>query len=212
MERDLSIRNLAQVTDEDTLLKLLNVIKSEMLGNNTHPFYGAQMLMFRYDGRNRNYKTFSIPKKAGGFRDINSPRGNLKWMQLCLNEIFKTLYTPCPNVMGFTAGKSIVDNAKAHLSKEYVFNIDLYSFFSYVDDRMIITLKIEESSLDCQPTGLCPFMCRWVLKKHGWLINELFELKKYLYSVNNSLISTEIKPDPNPNQKILCTITFTVLW
>lgn len=35
-------------------------------------------------------------------------------------------------------------------------------------------------------------MCRWVLKKHGWLINELFELKKYLYSVNNSLISTEI--------------------
>ncbi len=55
-----------------------------------------------------------------------------------------------------------------------------------------ITLKIEESSLDCQPTGLCPFMCRWVLKKHGWLINELFELKKYLYAVNNSLISTEI--------------------
>lgn len=55
-----------------------------------------------------------------------------------------------------------------------------------------ITLKIEESSLDWQPTRLCPFMCRWVLKKHGWLINELFELKKYLYSVNNSLISTEI--------------------
>lgn len=55
-----------------------------------------------------------------------------------------------------------------------------------------ITLKIVESSVDCQPTGMCPFMCRWVLKKHEWLINELLELKKYLFSVNNSMISTEI--------------------
>ncbi len=55
-----------------------------------------------------------------------------------------------------------------------------------------ITLKIVEPSVDCQPTGMCPFMCRWVLKKHEWLINELFELKKYLFSVNNSMISTEI--------------------
>ena len=72
--------------------------------------------------------------------------------------------------------------------------------YAHRDDYYIVvvltagsaSLKIEESSLDCQPSGLCPFMCRWVLKKHGWLINELFELKKYLYSVNNSLISTEI--------------------
>lgn len=56
-----------------------------------------------------------------------------------------------------------------------------------------IVLKIGEPPSDCEPKDKCPFMCRWVLKKHGWLINELFELKKYLFSVNNTMISTEIK-------------------
>ncbi|MCM1142031.1 MAG: hypothetical protein NC453_25965 [Muribaculum sp.] len=39
----------------------------------------------------------------------------------------------------------------------------------------------------------CPFLCRWVMTKHGWLVNELFELQNYLYSVNTSLIHTNIR-------------------
>ncbi len=55
-----------------------------------------------------------------------------------------------------------------------------------------ITLHIRNSD-KCQNNTLrCPFMCRWVMAKHGWLINELYELKNYLYSVNTSMIHTEI--------------------
>lgn len=39
----------------------------------------------------------------------------------------------------------------------------------------------------------CPFLCRWVMAKHGWLVNELYELQNYLYSVNSSLIHTDIR-------------------
>ena len=86
MEKELLIRHLSQVTDEDSLLKLLNVIKVEMLGTNANPFDKCQMQIFRKDGGDCNYtySIFSLPKKSGGFREIHSPRGNLKCMQLCL--------------------------------------------------------------------------------------------------------------------------------
>lgn len=41
----------------------------------------------------------------------------------------------------------------------------------------------------------CLFLCRWMHKKHEWLIGELEELNAYLATVNNSLISTSISVD-----------------
>jgi hypothetical protein len=38
----------------------------------------------------------------------------------------------------------------------------------------------------------CPIMCRWIAKKHDWLIKELRELQKYLNSVNSMLFRNEI--------------------
>ena len=78
-------------------------------------------------GDNR-YRKFEIPKKSGGVRTIFAQNGNLKWMQLCLNEIFKAIYTPSPYAIGFAEGRSIVNNAEKHLNQNYVFNIDLSDF------------------------------------------------------------------------------------
>lgn len=39
----------------------------------------------------------------------------------------------------------------------------------------------------------CNLLCRWMMKKHEWLIPELKALNDYLFSVNNSLIKTKIK-------------------
>lgn len=38
----------------------------------------------------------------------------------------------------------------------------------------------------------CPILCRWMMKKHEWLIPELVALNDYLFSVNDSLIKTTI--------------------
>lgn len=43
------------------------------------------------------------------------------------------IYTPHKSAFGFVHGKSIVDNAKKHTGKNYVYNIDLKDFFPSVD-------------------------------------------------------------------------------
>ena len=39
----------------------------------------------------------------------------------------------------------------------------------------------------------CALLCHWMTQKHGWIVNELMALNEYLFSVNNSLIKTNVK-------------------
>lgn len=124
------------------LLKLLNEVKADLLGSSAYPFTMKKLLVLcnpknEGDKKQERYRTFSIPKKSGGQRTISAPSGNLKWMQLCLNEIFKALYTASPYAMGFAEGRSIVDNARIHTNQNYVFNIDLKDFFPSIDQARV---------------------------------------------------------------------------
>lgn len=124
------------------LLKLLNEIKADLLGSAAYPFTMKKLLILcnpKNDGEKKQerYRSFSIPKKSGGERTISAPCGNLKWIQLCVNEIFKAIYTPSPYAMGFVEGRSIVDNARIHTNQNYVFNIDLKDFFPSIDQARV---------------------------------------------------------------------------
>ncbi|MDE6555436.1 MAG: reverse transcriptase family protein [Duncaniella sp.] len=120
------------------LLSLLNEIKADLSSSSVYPFTIQKMMRLCNPKLSHIcYKTFQIPKKSGGFREIYAPTGNLKWMQLCLNEIFKALYAPSPYAMGFAQGRSIVNNAERHLRQNYVFNIDLSDFFTSIDQARV---------------------------------------------------------------------------
>lgn len=47
--------------------------------------------------------------------------------------------------------------------------------------------SLDECSEEC-----CTILCRWMMRKHEWLIKELIALNDYLYSVNNTLFKTNI--------------------
>lgn len=130
MDKELLLSKIRSTTTRMELLDLLNEIKADLAGSTVYPFTIQKMMRLCNPklGDNR-YRRFEIPKKSGGVRTIYAPNGNLKWMQLCLNEMFKSIYTPSPYAMGFTQGRSIVDNAGRHLNQNYVFNIDLSDFF-----------------------------------------------------------------------------------
>lgn len=130
------IRNL---TDRESLLALLNEIKADMLGDATRRLTMRTMMRLCNPRKDttRRYHRFTIPKKSGGAREIYAPSGNLKWMQLCLNEMFKAVYAPSAHAMGFTQGRSVVDNARMHTGQNYVFNIDLKDFFPSVDQARV---------------------------------------------------------------------------
>lgn len=138
MNKEQLIAKAAELKTRDDLLDLLTEIKAELMGDKLYPFTHKQVAIFSNPKLERNrYKTFFIPKKSGGQREICAPHGNLKWMQICLNELFKALYTPSPYAMGFTIGRSIVDNARTHTNQNYVFNIDLKDFFPSIDQARV---------------------------------------------------------------------------
>ncbi len=142
MDKQTLIEKAQVLETRRDLLKLLNEVKADLLGSSAYPFTMKKLLILcnpKNDGdkKRERYRSFSVPKKSGGERIISAPCGNLKWMQLCVNEIFKALYTASPFAMGFAEGRSIVDNARMHTNQNYVFNIDLNDFFPSIDQARV---------------------------------------------------------------------------
>jgi len=87
---------------------------------------------------NPEYRSFSILKRNGEPRKIEAPAPALKGIQKTLNFHLQAVYLSIrpENVHGFIirpAGKiepfGIVSNARAHISRAYVLNLDIRDFF-----------------------------------------------------------------------------------
>lgn len=87
--------------------------------------------------RVKRYRVFYIPKKSGGKREICAPSSKLEAYLWPVDLILKSLYEPKSCVMGFTYGRSIVDNAKAHLGQNYILNLDLKDFFPSIKQARV---------------------------------------------------------------------------
>ena len=139
------IRKLAhQINTIEDFLNLINSIKKDMMvdsqqENSYKPFTSQFLNYYRNPNNTKNrYYQFSIKKKSGGNRIITAPCSrNYKWLLICLNEIFKALYTPSPYAMGFIKGRSILSNAICHINQNYILNIDLKDFFPSIDQARI---------------------------------------------------------------------------
>lgn len=76
-----------------------------------------------------SYSNIIIPKRTGGVRKISAPSENLKYIQRWLLDNILKNNNCLPCVTGFIDNKSIVDNAKLHVGKECVINVDIKDFF-----------------------------------------------------------------------------------
>lgn len=95
------------------------------------------LLYHRKVSKKSHYHTFSIPKKSGGIRTISAPKGKLKKLQhWVLNNMLEVLPTG-EYAHGFITGKSICSNAKPHIGKDIVINIDLQDFFPTITYKRI---------------------------------------------------------------------------
>lgn len=107
-------------TTPSELARLLGTTHSKL----NHALYSLP-LSFSYDN-------FSIEKKNGTTRQISAPHPKLKIIQRRLKTHLEKLYRPHSAATAFTANRGIVYNAKRHLRRACVFNIDLESFFDHV--------------------------------------------------------------------------------
>lgn len=99
------------------------------------------------------YTSFSIPKKKGGNRLIQSPESDLKKIQMKLNFYLQQYYHWIrPNgIYGFVINPNkkekicnIVENAKVHTNQKYVLNLDLKDFFPSIKAYRVKELFLSE--------------------------------------------------------------------
>src|SRR3989344_807283 len=88
---------------------------------------------YLYKNKERNYKTFEIPKKRGGFRQIEAPVSSIKIIQRKLADVLYYIYESPLSAYGFCKYKDIVGNARQHKNRSFVFNIDLLDFFPTIN-------------------------------------------------------------------------------
>lgn len=75
------------------------------------------------------YKECSIPKKNGGSRILFIPAMQLKYIQRWILDNILSSIKVSTYATGFSNNKSIVTNAKIHVGKDCVLNMDLENFF-----------------------------------------------------------------------------------
>jgi retron-type reverse transcriptase len=92
----------------------------------TRPFAPKERPGTRFDGL---YRSWDIPKRNGGVRRITAPAPLLKQIQRRLLDAVLA-QAPChPAATGFRPGISIADNARAHVGRKVVVNVDIQGFF-----------------------------------------------------------------------------------
>jgi RNA-directed DNA polymerase len=103
-------------------------VQNQKEGTNYKPV-STQRLKHYYANINKKYVNFDIPKKTGGIRTITAPDKFLKKIQRRINLLLTLFFKPKPATHGFLKNRSIVTNAKIHVGKKYVLNVDLKDFF-----------------------------------------------------------------------------------
>lgn len=88
----------------------------------------------------RSYRNFCIPKKRGGYRVISSPYPSLAFGQKWIYEKILSNIDLGPHSYAFRSGRTIIDNAKAHLGCEEILKLDIKGFFESIRIERVIAI------------------------------------------------------------------------
>lgn len=91
---------------------------------------------------NRSYKTFKIPKRSGGFREIDAPNDELKVIQKRIAKFItnKLKYLPSNNAYGFTKNRNCKLAMEQHQknNSKYFLKLDIHDFFNSTTKEIIL--------------------------------------------------------------------------
>ncbi len=104
-----------------------------------------------YENRHKKYKHKTISKKSGGKRKLLIPPETTDKLQKKLNKILQNIYKAPKPVHAFIKSneneikKNIISNAKQHVRKEVVINVDIKDFFDSINFGRVRGLLISKS-------------------------------------------------------------------
>ena len=130
-----------QLSNENQLTGLINFVLGRLYPNIKKLIkFEVKTLRFLAFKKKSRYKKFQIPKKNGGTREISAPITSLKLLQKAISVIFTAVFNPHHCATGFIFQKNIVHNARVHINKGFIYNIDLKNFFPSTDFRRVKTV------------------------------------------------------------------------
>ncbi len=77
----------------------------------------------------RRYKTYMIPKRSGGLREIAQPARELKALQYVLLDEWLSKLPVHESAVAYRTGLSIADNARIHAGSSAILKMDFKEFF-----------------------------------------------------------------------------------
>jgi len=89
---------------------------------------------------NKKYVIFEIAKQNGKKREIQAPIYEIKLLQQKILVLLRLTYIPKHCVHGYVKGRSVLSNAKSHIGKPYLLNLDLEVFFKSIHFGRILGL------------------------------------------------------------------------
>ncbi len=95
----------------------------------------------------QKYTTFTIPKRSGGQREIKAPISSIKILQRKLNNILQQVYKHREPVHSYIYKHNVVSNARRHVNKKWVLNVDLMNFFPTISFQRIRGMFISKPYL-----------------------------------------------------------------
>ena len=142
-------------------ISVLNKLRTFQYGDKAHEIRINSFYYYSNPKVSKNkYHKFSIPKKSGEERIIHAPKKGLKAIQRTITDLLTLIYEPNICVNGFVPKRSIINNAIPHVSKNYVYNIDLKDFFPSIDMRRVkACLKLPPFNLNDKTAFLVANIC-----------------------------------------------------
>lgn len=161
MEKSEITAQLSSVQSAKDLAHLLDQIKRDEFAKVRYSITKKMLRHYSSDAINpKRFRTFHIRKKSGGQREIKAPCRQLDVILTCVNILLNAVYKPSDAAMGFTAGKSVLNNARIHVGHNYVFNIDLKDFFPSIPQaRVWKRLQLPPFSFPVEVANIVAGLC-----------------------------------------------------
>ena len=138
MENSDLTKKLKKISTAGDLAAVLDEIKQHEFGSVRYSISIKMLKHFSSDTiAPKRFRTFHIRKKSGGLREIKAPCSQLDVILTCVNILLKSIYEPSDVAMGFTSGRSVLNNSQIHVGHNYVFNIDLKDFFPSIPQARV---------------------------------------------------------------------------
>ncbi|MEP0706819.1 MAG: retron St85 family RNA-directed DNA polymerase [Parvibaculum sp.] len=87
------------------------------------------VIMHIADTASKRYKTYPIPKRSGGTREISHPSRGVKAIQRWISKVLLRRLAVHEAATAYSKGSSIKRNAERHLKSHYTLRLDFENFF-----------------------------------------------------------------------------------